>query len=287
MIGVLMGDAMKSTKKFREIFAAGKPIIGMVHLRPLPGAPGYRSDEGMKTIVEAALDDSSRLIEGGVDGIQIENQGDRPFLPAQEVGPETVAAVTAAVTHIRARYDVPMGINIHLNGVCQALAIAVATECRWVRAFELANAYVSPSGIIDAAGPRALRYRGSLHAADTVMIFGDYHVKHGSHQLVADKSPVELARDVEASLADAIIVTGRETGAAPGRSEIAAIREAVGIPLLIGSGLSPDTMEELLPLVDGAIVGSAFKVDGGLKNPVDVKLVKEFMQAARAVGRKQ
>jgi len=275
---------MKLTLKFREIFATGKPIIGMVHLRPLPGAPGYRSSEGMKAIIEAAMDDAVRLIDGGVDGIQIENQGDWPFLPAQEVGPETVAAVSAVVTLIRARYDLPMGINIHLNGVCQALAIAVATECQWVRAFELANAYVSPSGFIDAAGPRALRYRSSLHAEGKVMIFGDYHVKHGSHQLVADKSPVELARDVEASLADAIIVTGRETGSAPDRAEIAAIREAVRIPLLIGSGLGLDTMDELLPLADGAIVGSAFKVDGELKNPVDIKLVKEFMRAARTAG---
>lgn len=277
---------MESSMKLRQIFATDKPIIGMVHLRPLPGAPGYRSDEGMKAIVEAALEDASRLIEGGVDGIQIENQGDWPFLPPAEIGPETVAAVTAVVARIRDRHDLPMGINIHLNGVCQALAIAVATECRWVRAFELANAYVAPTGIIDAAGPRALRYRSSLHADEKVMIFGDYHVKHGSHQLVADKSPLELARDVEASLADAIIVTGRETGAAPDRTEIAAIREAVSIPLLIGSGLSRDTMDELLPLADGAIVGSAFKADGKLENPVAVTRVKEFMQAAGAVGHK-
>jgi membrane complex biogenesis BtpA family protein len=276
---------LKPTPRFREIFATEKPIIGMVHLRPLPGAPAYRHAGGMKSIVEAALDDASRLIDGGVDGIQVENQGDWPFLPPGEIGPETVAAVTAVVARIRDRCEVPMGINIHLNGVCQALAIAVATGCQWVRAFELANTYVAPSGIIDAAGPRALRYRCFLHAEEEIMIFGDYHVKHGSHQLVADKSPLELARDVEASLADAIIVTGRETGSAPDRAEIAALREAVRIPLLIGSGLSRDTLEELFPLVDGAIVGSAFKVDGKLKNPVDVKRVKEFMAAARAVGR--
>lgn len=275
---------MKRTTKFRDVFGTGKTIIGMVHLRPLPGAPGYRPEGGMRSVLEAALEDASRLVEGGVDGIQIENQGDWPFLPPGEIGPETVAAVTAAVARIRDRFAVPTGINIHLNGVCQALAVAVATECQWVRAFELANAYVAPSGIIDAAGPRALRYRCVLRSEEKIMIFGDYHVKHGSHQLVADKSLVELAGDVEAALADAIIVTGRRTGASPDRNEIALIREAVGIPLLIGSGLSPDTMGELLPLTDGAIVGSAFKVDGKLENPVDEKRVREFMQLVRAVG---
>lgn len=276
---------MESAMKLKEIFAVEKPIIGMVHLQPLPGSPGYRHERGMKVIVEAGVEDASRLIEGGVDGIQIENQGDWPFLPPGEIGPETVAAVSAVVARIRDRFDVPTGINIHLNGVCQALAIAVATECRWVRAFELANEYISPSGIVDAAGPRALRFRSYLHAEGKVSIFGDYHVKHGSHQLVADKSPVELARDVEASLADALIITGRETGSAPDPSEIAAIREAVSIPLLIGSGLSLDTMEELLPMADGAIVGSAFKADRRLDNPVDIQMVREFMRAARALRR--
>lgn len=277
---------MKSTFRLNEIFRVDKPIIGMVHLRPLPGSAGYRSGSGMKTIVNEGLEDASRLIEGGVDGIQIENQGDWPFQPPEEIGPETVAAVTAAVSRIRDRFDVPMGINIHLNGVCQALAIAVATECQWVRAFELANAYVAPSGIINAAGPRALRYRCFLRAEEKVMILGDYHVKHGSHQLVADKSRAELAHDAETSLADAIIITGRETGSAPDADEISTIRKAVSVPLLIGSGLGKDNIKELLTIVDGAIVGSAFKIDGRLESPVDVKLVKDFMKAVAAVREK-
>jgi membrane complex biogenesis BtpA family protein len=274
---------MKRTMKFIQIFSTEKPIIGMVHLLPLPGAPGYQHEKGMKAIIEAAMDDASRLIEGGVDGIQVENQGDWPFLKPCEIGFETVAAVTAVVAHLRARHKLPMGINIHLNGVCQALAIAAATECQWVRAFELANAYISPSGIIEAAGPRALRYRRLLHAEEKIMIFGDFHVKHGSHQITADKSLDEQARDVAVALADGIIVTGRETGMAPRREEIAAIRRAVPIPLLIGSGLSRENLEELLPLADGAIVGSSFKVGGELKKPVDVTRVKRFMEVARAV----
>lgn len=276
---------MKSTFRLNELFSVDKPIIGMVHLRPLPGSAGYQSGSGMKTIVDEGLEDASRLIEGGVDGIQIENQGDWPFQPPEEIGPETVAAVTAAVSRIRDRFDIPMGINIHLNGVCQALAIAVATECQWVRAFELANAYIAPSGLINAAGPRALRYRCFLRAEEKVMIFGDYHVKHGSHQLVADKSRTELAHDVEASLADAIIITGRETGSAPDPDEITTIREASSIPLFLGSGLDKDNLNELLSIVDGAIVGSAFKMDGKLDNPVDVKLVKDFMKAVATVRR--
>jgi membrane complex biogenesis BtpA family protein len=274
---------MKRTVKLLQIFNTEKPIIGMVHLLPLLGAPGYQSEKGMKAIIEAAMDDALRLTEGGVDGIQVENQGDWPFLKPHEIGFETVAAVTAVVAHLKAQLKLPMGINIHLNGVCQALAIAAATDCQWVRAFELANTYISPSGIIEAAGPQALRYRSYLRTEEKIMIFGDFHVKHGSHQLVSDKSLAEQAHDVASALADGIIITGQETGMAPRREEIAAINRAVRIPLLIGSGLSQENLEELLPLTDGAIVGSSFKVDGELKNPVDVTRVKRFMQVARAI----
>lgn len=273
---------MVCTTRLKQFFTTEKPIIGMVHLPPLPGSPGYQAALGMKSIIAMALNDTLRLVEGGVDGIQIENQGDWPFLKPQDIGFETVAAVTAVVAILRAQHDLPMGINIHLNGVNQALAIAVATDCQWVRAFELANAYISSSGLIEAAGPKALRYRRFLQAEDKVLIFGDFHVKHGSHQLVADKSLAEQASDVAAALADGIIVTGKRTGMAPSQEEISALRKVVQLPIIIGSGLSLQNIEELLPLVDGAIVGSSFKVDGELKNPIDCSLVKKFMQAVKA-----
>ncbi|OPL14066.1 MAG: hypothetical protein AVO34_06100 [Firmicutes bacterium ML8_F2] len=274
---------MERTVKLKRVFTSEKPIIGMVHLQSLPGSPGYQADQGMKAIIAAAREDTLRMIEGGVDGIQIENQGDWPFLKPEEIGFETVAAVTSVVAHLRVQHDLPMGINIHLNGVNQALAIAAATDCQWVRAFELANAYISSSGLIEAAGPKALRYRRLLQAENKILIFGDFHVKHGSHQLVADKSVVEQAGDVVAALADGIIVTGTRTGLAPNQEELSAIRKAVSVPLIIGSGLSLQNIEELLPLVDGAIVGSSFKVNGDLKNPVDCSLVKKFMEAVKRV----
>lgn len=275
---------MRSGMRIKEIFAVAKPIIGMVHLKPLPGSPDYQPDMGMPQIIAAALEDADRLVAGGIDGMQIENQGDWPFLKPDDIGCETVAAVTAVATQIRARHSLPMGINIHLNGVCQALAIAQAANCQWVRAFELANAYVSSSGIIEAAGPRALRYRKALQAENDIMIFGDFHVKFGSHRIVDGKSLVEQARDVAAAMADAVIVSGRETGMPPRRDEIAEIRSAVPTPLLIGSGLARENLEELLPLVDGAIVGSFFKVDGKTGNPVDITRVRDFMQAVRALS---
>jgi membrane complex biogenesis BtpA family protein len=178
-----------------------------------------------------------------------------------------------------------MGITIHLNGVEQALAIAVAVECSWVRAFELANAYVANAGIIEASGPAAMRYRSFL-CADDIMVFGDFHVKHGSHHLISDRSVIEQAEDVQTALGDGVIVTGVKTGVAPQKDEIMSIRDAVSIPILIGSGLDVNNLSDILPLTDGAVVGSAFKEGGELSSPVDKQKVKIFMQKVNDIREK-
>jgi membrane complex biogenesis BtpA family protein len=268
-------------ERFSSVFGTTKPIIGMVHLKPLPGAPRYSSSGGMKSIIDMALKDADALVSGGIDALQVENQWDRPFQKSDDIGYETVAAITAVIERLKTRFEVPMGVTVHLNAVEQAIAIAVATGCKWVRAFELANAYISNAGFIEAAGPGAMRYRSFLRADDDVMVFGDFHVKHGSHQILSDRSLLEQAEDVVTALGDALIVTGLATGKAPDKDDIASLREVVSIPVLIGSGLSYENLDQLLPLADGAIVGSSFKADGVLANPVDRKRVVSFMEKVK------
>jgi membrane complex biogenesis BtpA family protein len=263
-------------KLFKMIFRTDKPIIGMVHLKPLPGAPKYDSESGIQGIVDAAMDDTSRLVKGGIDGVMVENQWDRPWLKPDEIGPETVATMASVLQQIRDSHNIPMGVNVHLNGVCQAIAIALATGCQFIRAFELANAYISSAGIIEAAAPKAIRYRACLNAEDKIFIFADFHVKHGSHQIISDKSSEEQAEDIEEAMGDAVIITGIKTGNPPARGDIELIRKVVNIPILIGSGLKVENLEDLFPLVDGAIVGSYFKEGGELNNPIDVDRVKRF-----------
>ena len=276
------GNMENNRNGFLELFGTSKPIIGMVHLRALPGSPCYDENSGMKGIIDHAVDEAGRLVEGGVDAIQIENQFDRPFLKPGDIGFETVSAMAAVITRLRALYNLPMGVNIHLNGVIQAVAVAHAAGCLWVRAFEPANAYISNSGYIEAAGPEALRYRDRIKAGN-VRVFGDFHVKHGSHQITADRSLEEQAEDVETSLCDALILTGLKTGLAPDAEDLRRIRRAVHIPILIGSGLAEDNLSELLPLSDGAIVGSFFKQDRDLSKPVLVARVREFMEKVRSL----
>jgi hypothetical protein len=266
--------------RFQNVFGTTKPIVGMVHLKPLPGAPRHDHAAGMQGIMDAALYDAEALVKGGIDAVQVENQWDRPFQKPEDIGPETVAAMAAVAARLRQEFDTPLGVTVHLNGVEQALAIAIAAQCQWIRAFELANAYIANAGIVQAAGPRLMRYRAALRA-EKVMVFGDFHVKHGSHQIISDRSIPEQAEDVETQLGDAVIVTGVKTGTPPDREDVAVIRGVVDLPILIGSGLSADNLPELLPLIDGAVVGSSFKEEGVLSRPVDRKRVSEFMNLVR------
>lgn len=268
--------------KFEDKFACTKPIIGMVHLPPLPGSPMYNTSFSWKNIIEFALEDACCLIEGGVDGIQVENQFDYPYLLPEDIGPETVAFITAVACTIRQEFPtIPLGIHIMLNGCIHALAAAKAANADWIRAYNVANAYISNSGYISASGPGLMRFRNEIDAKN-IMVLGDFQVKHGSHALTADRSLEEKAHDVEVSLADAVIITGTATGIAPNVDLLKLIRNYISIPILIGSGLSIDNLGQIWPYADGAIIGSSLKKQCQLSSPVDIKSVREFVEMAHS-----
>ena len=66
--------------KLKDVFKVDKPIIGMVHLRPLPGSPKYDPvNMGMDKIISIALEEAAILEQAGVDGVQVENMWDIPI----------------------------------------------------------------------------------------------------------------------------------------------------------------------------------------------------------------
>lgn len=95
-----------------------KPIIGVIHLKPLQ--PPMHSD--FSEVLDSALRDARALEEGGVDALLIENFGDKPFL--KTATPETVASMTAIAKDIAKDTSLPLGINVLRNDAIAALAIA-------------------------------------------------------------------------------------------------------------------------------------------------------------------
>ncbi len=263
-------------------FKYKKPIIGMVHLFPLPGSPLYDpAGRGMDSLIKLAVDDARKLEDGGVDGLQIENIWDYPYLKDTDIGNDTVAAMAAIAVKVKEAVRIPIGINCHLNGGMAATAIAVAVGAKWVRVFEWVNAYVSHAGITQAVGARLARYRSALRADADIKYLCDVNVKHGSHFMISDRSIAEQAHDAESEGADALIVTGFETGIPPTYDKVKDLSSHVGLPLFLGSGITAENAHQLLSVSDGAIVGSAFKTSGNWKNTVELSNVKQFMDEVK------
>lgn len=263
----------------QAIFLRQKAVIGVIHCDPFPGAPKY-SGKTVGDIIERALRDADNYISGGVHGLIVENHGDIPFSKPEDIGPETAAIMAVITDKIRTRFNVPLGINVLANAAVPALATALAGGADFVRVNQWANAYIANEGFIEGAAAKALCYRSQLRA-EHIKVFADSHVKHGSHAIVADRSIQELTRDVDFFEADAVIATGQRTGDSATLSEIDQIRGATALPLLVGSGVTPDNVGEILSRTQGVIVASALKVNGVWWNEVELARVKHFMAAAR------
>lgn len=259
------------------IFAQNKPVIGVIHLRALPGAPRYDGTP-VSEIYAAAAADARVLTDGGVDGIMVENAGDMPFSRPEDIGHETVAALTAACLEVRSVTDLPLGITCVANGVMPGLAVAKATGARWVRANQWVNAYVANEGLLNGPAPAAMRYRQAIEATD-VKILADVHVKFGAHAITSDRTITEQATDAEWFDADVLIATGTRTGSPTQPEEVNLVRAGTHLPVIVGSGLDPDQVDRLFAVADGAIVGQWLKVGARWWNPVDPARVERLMSA--------
>jgi membrane complex biogenesis BtpA family protein len=274
----------KALDRFSTRFSSGKVLLGMVHLRPLPGSPGNRG-EPLESIIEKARRDASALIEGGLDGCIIENFGDVPFWK-DRVPAHVVAAMTRIACEVAAAFrdgSRPLlGVNVLRNDALAALAVAHAADLDLIRVNVHAGAMVTDQGIVEGRAAETLRERILLGAS--VAIAADVLVKHASPLgggPLAD--PAACARDLaERALADALIVSGPATGAPVDAGRLRAVRGAVpDLPLLVGSGVTEATVAGLLSVADGAIVGTSIKVDGDVRAPVDPARVRTFVEAAR------
>ena len=250
-------------------------LIGMVHVLPLPGSP--RWDGSIERLVTAAVADARALIEGGMDALLIENHGDAPFTPGR-VEAATVAALAVVAHEVRvALPGATLGINVLKNDARSALAVACAVGASFVRVNVLAGAVVADQGLVETDAFNVLRDRRLLGA--DIAIFADVQGKHAVPLV-----PVELeqqARDLtHRALADGLVVSGRATGEATPIEDVKRVRGAVPeVPLLVGSGVTPDTAGALLAVADALIVGTALKKNGDVGAPVDPERVRRLVAA--------
>lgn len=253
-----------------------RALIGMVHLQSLPGTP--RATMPVAQIATNAVDEATRLANAGFDALLVENMHDAPYL-AREVGPEITAAVTACVLAIRSAVKVPIGVQILAGANHAALAAAHAGGGAFIRAEGFIFSAVADEGLmVEADAGPLLRYRRQI-GADQVRVVADIQKKHSSHALTHDLDLAAHARAAEFFGADAIIITGSETGKATAIADLKAARAATTLPMIVGSGATPESLPRLFEHADAVIVGSALKRDGQWSNPLDMARVDAMVRA--------
>ena len=256
------------------LFEGSKIFIGVLHLPPLPGSPRWAGD--IAKILSQATAEASKLIDGNVDGIIIENFGDAPFRIGQ-VEPETVATMTLVVHTLKQITDLPIGINMLRNDAHSALAIATATNSAFIRVNVHYGVMAADEGIVEGQAFDTLRKRRLL--GSDVKILADILVKHAVPMGPSDLGLV-AKETLNRGLADGLIVSGPVTGIETDVADVEQVRHATPDDLLlIGSGANPDNVQQLLKYADGAIVGTWLKEQGIINQPIDPNRVKKMSLA--------
>jgi membrane complex biogenesis BtpA family protein len=256
----------------RNFLINRKTIIGMIHVDPLPGTPGYQAN--MADLIAKAKAEARIYSQAGIDMLAIENMHDVPF--DRNVGPEIVAAMAVIGYEVKNVTGLRCGIQILAAANEAALGAALAAGLDFVRVEGFVFGHMADEGFIDGCAAKVMRYRRQI-GADNVLVLTDIKKKHSAHAITADVDIVETAHAAEFFLSDGVIVTGAATGAEASLEELRQVKGSVGLPVLIGSGITLENVGAYLAVADALIVGSHFKQNGQWANTVDAERVHTFM----------
>ena len=234
--------------------SGGKFVIGMVHCLPLPGTAFFK--DNMEKIMAQAIADAETLERAGVDAIIVENMGDGPFGIRMDTA--QVAALAAVSARVAERVTIPVGIDAAMSDYEAALSIAKAVGAGFVR--------------IPVFVDTVEFYGGSIK------ILADIHVKH-THMVLTHVTIEDSAKAAQDCGADGIIVTGTHIGTETPLEIIERAKKVTSIPIIAGSGVKTQNINEQFEIADGAIVGSSLKEGGKLENPISYELTRALMDA--------
>lgn len=259
-----------------QIFKTPNPIVGVVHLLPLPTSPRWGGS--LKAVIDRAEQEATALSAGGVNGIIVENFFDAPFTKNQ-VDPAVVSAMTLIVQRLMNLVTLPVGINVLRNDAHSAIAIASCVQAHFIRVNVLTGVMATDQGLIEGEAHQLLRYRREL--GSNVKILADVLVKHG-RPLGSPNLTTAVQETIERGLADGVILSGWATGSPPTLEDLElASAAANGTPVFIGSGASWENISTLIQAADGVIVSSSLKRHGRIEQPIDPIRVSQFVEATR------
>lgn len=260
----------------KQIFKTNNPIIGVVHLLPLPTSPRWGGN--FKAVLSRAEQEATALAAGGVDGIIVENFFDAPFAK-EHVDPAVISAMTLIVDRLKSMVMLPIGINMLRNDAHGAMGVAACVEAEFIRVNVLTGVMATDQGLIEGEAHQLLRYRREL--GTNVGILADVLVKH-ARPLGTPNLTTAVQDTIERGLADGVILSGWATGSPPSLEDLElASAAAKDTPVFIGSGANWENIGRLMQAADGVIVASSLKRKGKITETIDPLKVAQFVEAAR------
>lgn len=256
----------------KDVIGTEKAIIAMCHMQPMPGDPKYDRNLGMEWVVEKTLRDVEALQEGGVDAIMFSNEYSLPYLTRVECS--TVAAMARVIGEIRSFIKVPYGVNCLWDPVA-SLDLACATGAKFVREI-FTGVYASDFGMWNTDCGNTVRHQYAIGAEDVKLLF---NIVPEAATYMADRDITSIAKTTVFNCRpDALCVSGATAGSDTDPRILSSVKQTVGdTVVLANTGCKPETIEMLLGIADGAVVGTTFKYDGKFENAVDPERVKVFM----------
>lgn len=262
----------------KETFKTEKPIIAMCHLSPLPGDPYYDEDGGMEKVIDRARQEFLDLQAGGVDAVMFSNEFSLPYLRKCE--PVTAAAMARVIGELMPEIKIPFGVNV-LWDPYASLDLAAATGAKFIREI-MSGVYASDFGLWDTNTGEVARHKVRVGAKDVKMLF---NIVPESSAALEGRPIAEVAKTTVFNCKpDVICVSGQTAGSATDMGILDTVKNAIlDTAVFANTGCRVNTIENILKVADGAVVGTTFKKDGKFENAVVLDRVKEFMDKVHSV----
>src|SRR5262249_2345925 len=158
-------------------------------------------------------------------------------------------------------------VNVLKNDAQAALAVAAASGAAFVRLNVHVGAVVGDQGLLQGDAYAALRYRRPLGTETPLFVGARGHA-------AVPPGPGEPGQGGRGGRGGGRAGGGGVRGPATGKptepGDVKRVRAAVpDCPVLVGSGVTPETVSQLLALADGVIVGTWLKKDGRVAGQID------------------
>lgn len=267
----------KNRTWLEDLFPGRKPVIGMVHIRALPGTACHHGEQGLNEVVARARRDYESLVEGGIDSVIFCNEFDKPY--SKSVGPHIVASMTAVILRVlEGNRRIPFGVDVQWDPRA-ALAIAHATGADYIRGIACGT-FCGDLGLLTPDPEKIIHYRLQI-SAERVRILTNLAPEFSA---TLDNRPLAMRAltVTKSSLVDGLCVSGFLAGGTAPYEELLEVKRAVGgFPVVANTGVKFENVHRILQIADACCVATCLKVDGNSDNPIDPENVKKMMACAR------